>query len=131
MEIKINNNTSRSMKKKLFVIIMQLVFCLIVTNAQTKAITGTVTLSDDGNPVTGVTIEVSGTTIRTITDENGIYSLEVPEYARVLIFTFIGMKTLEESIGDRSVIDIILEADMSGLDELVITAFGTIREKDR
>ncbi|MBE9511337.1 MAG: carboxypeptidase-like regulatory domain-containing protein, partial [Bacteroidetes bacterium] len=111
MEIIINNSTSRPMKKKLFVIFMQLVFCLIVTHAQTKTITGTVSHSEDGNPVTGVTVEVSGTTISTVTDENGNYSITVPEYARVLLFTFTGMKTVEEPIGDWSVIDAILEPD--------------------
>jgi len=117
------------MKKKLFLIFMQLVFCLIVTHAQTKTITGTVTLSDDGNPVTGVTVEVNGTTISTVTDENGNYSVTVPEYTRVLLFTFTGMKTVEKLISDRSVIDVMLEPDMPGLDELVVTAFGAKREK--
>ena len=117
------------MKKKLFLFYLQLVFSLIVTHAQTKTITGTVTFSEDGNPFTGVTVEVRGTTIRTVTDVNGIYSLEVPEYARVLIFTFNGMKTVEESIDDRSVIDTKLEPDILGLDEEVVTAFGINRKK--
>ena len=117
------------MKKKLFLFYLQLVFCLIVTHAQTKTITGTASHSEDGNPVTGVTVEVSGTTIRTVTDENGNYSVTVPEYARVLLFTFTGMKTVEELISDRSVIDVMLELDILKLDEEVVMAFGTSRKK--
>ena len=117
------------MKRLLLFMIFQICFSLFFIYAQTKTITGTVTQSEDGSPVAGVTVEVSGTTIRTITGENGQYSITVPEYARILLFSFTGKRTVEETIGDRDVIDITLEQDVLGLDEMIVTAFGTTRKK--
>ena len=65
----------------------------LVANAQTKGITGTVTASEDGQPIPGVSVSVKGTTLGTITNIDGIYEMEVPDDAKSLIFTFVGMKS--------------------------------------
>jgi len=94
-----------------------------------QAITGVVTSQEDGSSIPGVSVVVRGTTIGTITDFDGNYSLTVPEDALVLMFTFVGMKTVEETIGDRSSIDVVLESDVFGLDEVVVTGYASqIRE---
>ena len=103
--------------------------CLQVALAQTREITGTVTGADDGVAIPGASVVVRGTTIGTITDAEGVYTLNVPESAQILMFTFIGMKTVEETIGDRSVIDVVLEIDVLGLEEVVVTSLGITREK--
>jgi hypothetical protein len=108
------------MKKLLISFSLILFICLQVALAQTREITGTVTGADDGTAIPGVSVVVRGTTIGTITDTEGFYSLDVPESARILMFTFIGMKTVEETIGDRSVIDIVLETDVLGLEEVLL-----------
>jgi len=105
------------------------VFTCIQVFSQANVITGTVTSAEDGSPLPGVSVVVRGTTIGTITDVDGNYSLAVPETAIKLMFTFVGMKTVEETIGDRSVIDVVLEIDVLGLEEVVVTAFGITREK--
>lgn len=84
---------------------------------------GTV-LDQTGNPIPGVTVSVSGTTIGTATDLDGEYSLSVPE-GSTLVFSFIGYETQSIAVGDQSVIDITLNEDMASLDEVVVVGFGT------
>ena len=111
---------------------MLLFFCCIVltANAQQKIISGTVTSSlQEEGALIGVSVSVKGTTTGINTDINGKYSLAVPENASTLVFSYIGMKKQEIEIGTRSVIDVIMEPDLLGLDEVVVTAFGVSREK--
>ncbi len=114
------------------ILLMLLVFCgfLFSANAQQKIVSGTVTSSVEGEGVLpGVTVSVKGTTTGVTTDINGKYSLLVPESATTLIFSYIGMKKQEVDIGNLSVIDIIMEPDVLGLNEVVVTALGISREK--
>ncbi|OFY62619.1 MAG: SusC/RagA family TonB-linked outer membrane protein, partial [Bacteroidetes bacterium RBG_13_43_22] len=111
---------------------MFLVFCgfVLSAGAQQKAISGTVTSSIAGEgAMPGVSVSVQGTTIGIVTDINGKYTLAVPENTTTLVFSYIGMKKQEVEIGNRSIIDIILEPDVMGLDEVIVTAFGVSREK--
>ena len=108
------------------------VFCgfLLSAEAQQKTVTGTVTSSVQGEgALPGVSVSVKGTTVGIITDINGKYTLAVPENATTLVFSYIGMKKQEVDIGDRTVINVILEPEIMGLDEVVVTAFGISREK--
>jgi TonB-linked SusC/RagA family outer membrane protein len=117
--------------KKLFLLIILFVFAgVYALQAQTKVITGTIISSVEGEgPIPGVTVQVKGTTIGTITDANGKYTLTVPENATTLVFSYIGMKKQEVEINNRSVIDGIMESDILGLEEVVVTALGISREK--
>jgi TonB-linked SusC/RagA family outer membrane protein len=117
--------------KKLFLLIVLFVFVSGYTLlAQTIVITGTVTSSVEGEgAIPGVTVTVKGTTVGAITDVNGKYSLTAPQAATTLVFSYIGMKKQEVQIAGRSVIDVIMESDILGLDEVVVTALGISREK--
>jgi hypothetical protein len=113
-------------------LLMFFAFCgfMLSVSAQQKVISGTVASSVEGEGVMpGVSVFVKGTTIGIVTDINGKYSLAVPQDATTLVFSYIGMKKQEVEIGNRSVIDIILEPDILGLDEVVVTALGISREK--
>ncbi len=77
----------------------------------------------------GVTVTVPGTTLGVNTDVGGKYSLTVPENAATLSFSYIGMKRVDVSIGNLNVIDVFMEPDVRGLDEVVVTALGISREK--
>ena len=103
--------------KKLFLLIVLFVFVSVSTLlAQTIVITGTVTSAVEGEgPIPGVTVQVKGTTIGTITDANGKYTLTVPANATTLIFSYIGMKSQEVAIGGRTVINGVMESDILGL----------------
>jgi TonB-linked SusC/RagA family outer membrane protein len=117
--------------KKLFLLIVLFVFVGSYTlMAQTTVITGTVTSAIEGEgPIPGVTVVVKGTTIGAITDVNGKYSITVPTSATTLIFSYVGMKSVEVPISGRTVIDGVLESDILGLEEVVVTALGISREK--
>ncbi|MBI5008605.1 MAG: TonB-dependent receptor plug domain-containing protein, partial [Bacteroidia bacterium] len=116
--------------KKLFLLIALFVFIGGYTFAQTRVITGTVTSSVEGEgAVPGVSVSVAGTTIGTITGVDGKFSLTAPQNVTTLIFSYIGMKKQEVEVGGRSVVDVVMEPDLLGLDEVVVTALGISREK--
>ena len=97
--------------------------------AQQRVITGRVISEEDGLGLPGATVLVKGTTVGTTTDLDGNYSISVPAGSDVLIFSFVGLTTMEEAIGNRSVINITLVTDASQLSEVVVTAIGIEREK--
>ena len=108
-----------------------LIFCsvLLSANAQQKTISGTVTGAEDGQPVIGCTVQLKGLTIGTITDVDGKYSINVPANVTTMVFSYVGMKPQEIAIAGRSVIDVVMEADIMGLSEVVVTALGISRER--
>ncbi|MFW6327024.1 MAG: SusC/RagA family TonB-linked outer membrane protein [Bacteroidota bacterium] len=114
------------MKKIALIFTILLFVGALFSNAQTREITGTVTSAEDDMPVPGVSISVKGTTLGTVTDINGEYSLGVPEDAQALVFSFIGMQTVERPI-TGSVINVKMEPDVLGLDEVVVVGYGTAR----
>jgi TonB-linked SusC/RagA family outer membrane protein len=115
--------------KKLFLLIVLFVFTGSFLLAQTKVITGTVTSAVEGEgAVPGVSVSVAGTTIGAITDANGKYSIpNVPQNATSLVFSYIGMKKQTVEIGGRSVVDVVMESELLGLNEVIVTAFGIKR----
>jgi len=117
--------------KRFTVFFAFLVFLAFQLQAQVQQITGTITSSEDGLGVPGVSIVVKGTTYGTITDLDGNYTLAAPEDAVALLFSFVGMKTQDINIDGREVIDIVLEPDVFGLDEVIVSgmASGTPKKK--
>jgi TonB-linked SusC/RagA family outer membrane protein len=97
--------------------------------AQTVQIKGTVTSAEDGSPIPGASVVVKGTTIGTITDANGNYSLSAPSNATALCVSFVGMKTEEVSIAGQTTINVVLKPELKEIDEVVVTALGISREK--
>jgi TonB-linked SusC/RagA family outer membrane protein len=89
----------------------------------TQSITGHVT-DESGNPFPGVNVIVKGTIQGTVTDADGKYTLEVPDGAVTLVFSFVGYTQEEISVDGKSVIDVSLKPDAKLLSEVVITALG-------
>ncbi|TAL64435.1 MAG: SusC/RagA family TonB-linked outer membrane protein [Bacteroidetes bacterium] len=116
--------------KKLFLLIVLFVFVSGYTLlAQTIVITGTVTSSVQGEgAVIGASVSVKGTTVGAITGVDGKFSLTAPQDATTLVFSYIGMKKQEVEIAGRKVIDIVMEPELLGLNEVVVTAFGIKRQ---
>jgi len=109
---------------------MLFLFCgLNAMHGQTVRITGTVISAEDGEPLPGVSVVVSGTAIGTVTDVDGEYTIDAPSGAEVLIFSFVGMQTVNVPIQGRTVINVTMEADVLGLEEVVVTALGISRER--
>ena len=94
-----------------------------------KSISGKVTDST-GAPLPGVSIVVKGTTNGTITDGNGNYSLSNVSENGTLQFSFVGMKSEEVIVGDKTFIDVKLEEETIGIDEVVAIGYGTQRKSD-
>jgi TonB-dependent starch-binding outer membrane protein SusC len=98
-------------------------------NIQQPAVSGTVT-DEFGEPLPGVTVVVKGTTQGTVTNADGNYSLaNIPEDA-TLVFSFVGMRTQEIPIGNQTSINVEMEVDAIGIEEVVAIGYGTRKKKD-
>lgn len=97
-------------------------------NAQT-VVTGNVTSNEDGSPLPGVSITLKGTTKGTNTDEKGTYKITVPADATLQV-SFIGFTTIEQSIGNRSILNFTLSSDVKALNEVIVTGFGSQIKRD-
>ncbi len=90
-----------------------------------RIVSGTV-IDVTGQPIPGVSVILKGTTRGTISDKDGNYHLtNVPPDNAVLIFSFVGMKSQEIAVSSRSVIQVTMEEEKKGLEEVVIVGFGT------
>jgi TonB-linked SusC/RagA family outer membrane protein len=116
--------------KKILMLFSLLILAGSFAMAQTVLITGTVTGSEDGQPLPGVNISVKGTTVGAITGVDGKYTLSVPSTAQSLVFSFIGYVTQEIPIAGKTKIDAVLRLDLYNVDEVVVVAYGTQQKRD-
>jgi len=100
-----------------------------LTFGQSVQVSGTV-LDESEQPLPGASILVKGTSTGTVTDIDGEYQINVPDQDAVLVFSFLGYITREESLNNRQVIDVTLEPDMSELGEVVVVGYGTQKKSD-
>jgi TonB-linked SusC/RagA family outer membrane protein len=114
--------------KKITLILISLILAASALLAQTVQVLGVVTDAADGQPLPGVSVVVKGTTATAVTDANGRYTINVAGDA-TLVFSFIGMKTREEAVAGRAVINVALEGDAVKLSEVVVTAMGILRSE--
>ncbi len=94
-----------------------------VEQPQKKLISGVIT-DTKGVPIPGATVLVKGTTIGITSDNNGKFQFSIPDEAKILVFSFIGMKTQEVVINGKLNFAITLEEESVGVDEVTIVAFG-------
>ena len=108
-----------------------LVLLLVVpAMAQDVAVTGSVTSSDDGSTLPGVSVQIKGTTRGTTTDATGKYRINVPANGR-LVFSYIGYDRQEVAVGNRSTISLVLQRNANDLSEVVVTGYGgTINRRE-
>lgn len=97
--------------------------------SQNRTVTGTVKDAKD-NPVPNVSVVIKGTTIGTVTNNAGIYSLENVPSGALLEFSSTGFKSQEVPLQGRSAINIVMDNTTSSLDEVVVIGYGTARKKD-
>ncbi len=102
-----------------------LAFMVQLTFAQEKTVTGNV--SDASGPLPGVTVIIKGTKTGTQTDFDGNYSIKA-NIGAVLQYSFIGMKTVNQTVGASNSINIVMQEDAESLEEVVVTALGISRE---
>ncbi|GAB6008845.1 SusC/RagA family TonB-linked outer membrane protein [Dysgonomonas reticulitermitis] len=113
------------MKKKVMLILSCLLLSIGFITAQTTRISGVV-IDDAGEPVISASVVVKGTTVGTITDIDGKFSINVPDGRNTLVFTLVGMKTVEA----RPVqgMQVVMESDSKLLEEVIVTGYGNFRK---
>ena len=115
------------MKRKLMLLMTCLMIGIGLVNAQISKVTGNVTSEEDGLPVVGASVLVKGTTIGTVTDIDGNFTLtNVPSSAGTLVISFIGMQSQEVKIKPN--VKVVLKSDAEVLDEVVVTGYGVQRK---
>lgn len=116
------------MKRKLMLLMTCLVIGVGLVNAQISKVTGKVVSEEDGLPVVGASILVKGTTVGTVTDMDGKFTLtNVPSSAETLMVSFIGMRTQEVKVAGN--VSVVLKAESELIDEVVVTALGIKRDR--
>lgn len=106
--------------------------CMLVSLsawAQERSVSGRVTV-DDGTSMPGVNVIIKGTTQGTVTDVDGNFRITVPSNSTVLVFSFIGLQTNEVVVGDRSVLEVAMENDITQLSEVVVVGYSTQQKKE-
>lgn len=115
------------MRKVLLLTVM--CFALLGSAIAQQSVSGTVVSESDGLGLPGVTVSEKGTGNGALTDSDGKYSIKVSSGKATLVFSFIGMKTVEEPVNNRNSVSVKMKSDDIGLDEVVVTALGMSREK--
>ena len=111
-------------------IIPVILLFVMQASAQEKIITGTLTSTENGSPVAGVTVTVKGTKFSTITKDDGSYRIKAPNGANTLVFSSIGYLTQETAINSSGIVNLTLAPQQKGLDEVVVVGYGTQRRRD-
>src|SRR6185436_3323144 len=118
------------MKRLLLMALVPLTFSIAAWGQTEKIVTGKVTSSDDGGGLPGVNVVVQGTAKGVTTDAEGNYSIQLTPVENTLVFTFVGYKTVTVDITNKTTADVVLEGDVTSLEEVVVVGYGTQREKD-
>lgn len=116
------------MKKKIM-FLAGLCMAVAIQAQNIHTVTGRVMDGDLNEPVIGANIIQKGTSNGVISNMEGDYSIQVPSDA-VLIFSYVGMQTLEIPVNGRKLIDVTLQADLKSLDEVIVVGYGTTRKRD-
>jgi len=98
--------------------------------SQQRELSGTIRAGDTGESLPGASVVVSGTTRGAVSDLDGNYRITVSPEDDTLVFSYIGYLEQKVPVGDRTVIDIVLELQTIGLDEIVVIGYGTVRKSD-
>ncbi len=112
--------------------IMALFLGIFLTQAagQTRSISGTVLSGDDNSPLPGASVVIKGTVRGSITDLDGKYTISLNPDDQILVFSFVGYQDKEVTVGDQKVVDVVLEPETIGLDQVVVIGYGTVKKSD-
>ena len=111
--------------KRILPIILAFILAAPVVNAQSFAVKGSVTGVSDTDPLPGVSVVIKGTQRGTTTGADGAFQIEVPNQETVLVFSFVGYQSVEETVGSRTDISVKLISESKSLEEMVVVGYGT------
>lgn len=119
------------MQKRLFLSVVMFLIGMFTMGAyaQTHTVSGLVKDKEMGDPLIGVTVSVKGTKNASLTDINGNYTIQAGE-SDVLVFSYVSMKTVEQQVGNRKVINVTMVPSAESLGEIVVTAMGIKRQSE-
>jgi len=118
--------------RKIWIVMLSALLVLIMGQsvfAQNLTVTGDVKNTSE-QPVPGVTIVAKGTTNGTVSDADGNFSIANISSDATLVFSFVGMKTQEVKVGNSNTINVIMEEETIGLEEVVAIGYGTVKKQD-
>lgn len=118
------------MKCKFLITNLMAVLVSYYSAAQMITVKGRVVDANDGTALPGVNILVKGTSIGSVSNADGQFSISVPSLESVLVVSFVGYKTLEVPVQGRESLTITLEADVIALGEVVVVGYGTVKKSD-
>lgn len=127
----LRNLYSLAIGPKHTVIAVCLWFCISSSAFAQLTVSGQIRSSEDAMALPGVNVLVKGTTVGTISDAEGKYSLIVPSNDVVLVFSFVGYLAQEAPLSGRTAVDITLQTDATQLSEVVVTALGIEKDKSK
>lgn len=116
------------MAKRLLTVVLALLIAGVAAFAQ-STLSGKVT-DEAGEPIIGVDVLIKGTTTGSMTDLDGVWKIDNVKPDAVIVFSCIGYKTQEVSVGSRQQIDITMKSDTEYLNDVVVIGYGTARRKD-
>eukprot|EP01012_Entosiphon_sulcatum_P019074 TRINITY_DN238_c0_g4_i1.p1 TRINITY_DN238_c0_g4~~TRINITY_DN238_c0_g4_i1.p1 ORF type:complete len:1040 (+),score=56.25 TRINITY_DN238_c0_g4_i1:1625-4744(+) len=116
--------------KKLLQSLFILLFIATSAMAQDRTITGTVTASEDGLPLPGVSVKIKGATGGTTTGADGKYTLRVPSKSAILEFSSVGYLSKSVTLSTSSSVNVSLTSDSKSLTDVVVVGYGTVQRKD-
>jgi TonB-linked SusC/RagA family outer membrane protein len=116
------------MKKFTLLLVFLLLTGVTSLFAQEVQVKGTVTASEDGSPVPGAYVMIKGSQAGVATNADGTYTISVPADA-TLVFSSIGMKSKEVPVGGSSVLDVVLDTDIIGMEEVIVVGYTSVRKE--
>lgn len=122
--------TKISKNKGIGLLIMVLIVPLQLLLAQSRQVTGTVTSSENNQPLVGVNVKVKGTRYTTNTDSQGKFMINVEGSNAVLIFTSAGYLPLEAAVNSMSALSVSISPDVKSIEDVVVIGYQTVRRKD-
>jgi len=115
--------------KRLITFSLMLLAVFMASNTIAQKVSGTVSSASDGQQLIGVNVQVKGTSVGTVTDEEGKYSIDADANS-TLIFSYVGFSTIEQSVNGRSSLDVSLNEDSKTIDEVIVTGYGSSIKRD-
>lgn len=125
----ISLSKQNDMKLKILLTILTILFFVVGAIAQKKVITGTVT-NESGEPIEGATVGIKGSGVFVLTNKDGYFQISLPEEAKAIVVSHIGMENVELPIDERSEFNFILKPKATSLSRVVVVGYGAVKKSD-
>jgi Ca-activated chloride channel family protein len=124
-----HHQTSKKVKAKILILAVMILALSGFDQKESRVITGRVTSGEDGRALPRINVAIKGTSVITLTDSDGRYSISMPGKYKRLEFSFIGLKTKEIKLGKSSTLDVVLDADTTDYNDSFASTGLTVRER--